>query len=90
MIAQSPPKKSVNVKLDLVFTTTKLLSYMIFVATIPVAVYLKSHEVFVDGILTAAALQGVKSAGESLIARQKAKSASTTPETINNVTIEES
>lgn len=61
------------IKWDLNFTTTKLLSYLIFLAGIIVSLVLKSPQVFLESIITAGALQGVKSVGESLIARQKAK-----------------
>jgi len=84
-MANKIPTKASSLEMKLVFTTTKLLSYLIFTASIPISIYLKSKDVFLESVLIAAALQGVKSAGESLIARQQVKAAA-----IHNTTVEES
>lgn len=52
------------IKWTLKFTTSKLLSYLIFIVGSVVAFHLKSSEVFVNSCLYAAALQGVKAAAE--------------------------
>lgn len=54
------------IKWALKFTTSKLLSYLIFLVGSVVAFYLKSDEVFVSACMYAALLQGVKAASEAV------------------------
>jgi len=48
------------IKFALSFTTTKLLSYLIFISGTVVALVLKDKTVFVESMMYASILQGVK------------------------------
>lgn len=52
------------IKWNLNFTTSKLLSYAIFIAATVVALVLKDKQVFVEGMMYATILQGVKAVTE--------------------------
>lgn len=51
--------------MNLSFTTSKLLAYMIFIMGSIVSIYLQSQEVFVTSITMAAALMAVKTGAQT-------------------------
>jgi hypothetical protein len=57
------------VRFALNFTTTKLLSYLIFTSGTIVALVLKDKTVFVEATMHAAILQGLKAASEIKIGK---------------------
>ena len=52
------------IKFALNFTTTKLLSYLIFISGTIVSLVLKDKTVFIEAIMYATILQGVKAVSE--------------------------
>lgn len=52
------------INFNLNFTTSKVLSYLIFLGATAVAFYLKDKSVFIEGMIYATILQGVKAVSE--------------------------
>ena len=53
-----------DIKVEITITSSKILSYLIFIGGIIASIYLKDKAIVVDAMMYAALLHGVKSIGE--------------------------